>query len=182
MHSIEKFYFLVLFTLYIWPLRLFLAYFMVLLGLTSLCNVDQVFCSFCFMCMSQFDCIPSLRFQTLCFDKCYTIKLFLMLLFLVVLCVTLNEPSAQFPFVFPCSAQGCHPAEQVAPWPQWRGSCLGPPMVVGAYPCGQGWGLQAWTPPGNGSFISINSSSKRPWEALDEGNGGEGRGNNAMSS
>lgn len=109
-----------------------------------------------------------------------------MLLLLVVLCVTLNEPSAQFPLVFPCSALGYYPAEQVAPWAQWRGSGLGPPMAVGAYPCGQEWGLQAWTPPGNASFISINSSSssssKRRWEALDEGNGGEGRGNNAMSS
>lgn len=136
------------------------------------------------MCTSQSDWKRKEGIQTLCFDKCYTIKLLsLMLLLLVVLCVTLNEPSVQPPFVFPCSAQGCHPAEQVAPWAQWRDSCLGPPMAVGAYPCGQGWGLQAWTPPGNGSFISINSSSsKRRWEALDEGNGGEGQGNDAMSS
>lgn len=66
------------------------------------------------------------------------------------------------------SARGCHPTEQAAPWDQWAFSCLVLPTVAGACPCGQGWALQAWTPQGNGSFISI-SSSKRHWEAWDEG-------------
>lgn len=67
------------------------------------------------------------------------------------------------------SAQGCHPTEWGAPWGQWGVSCLVLLTAVGTCLCGQAWGLQAWTPRGSGSFISSISSSKRHWEASDEG-------------
>lgn len=68
------------------------------------------------------------------------------------------------------SAQGCRPTEWGAPWGQWGVRCLVLLTAVGTCLCGQAWGLQAWTPRGSGSFISsINSSSKRHWEASGEG-------------
>lgn len=80
--------------------------------------------------------------------------------------------SVSLPF---SSALGCHPAEWGAPWGQWGVSCLVPLMVAVAFPCGQAWDPQAWTPLGNGFFIiSTTNSNKRHWEASDEGKRGDG--------